>query len=131
MKTYKTNESVSYGLYLSIRSMDVRFVGAEGETLEGKPGADYIKVPVLLALLFSPILGGVFVLGFPLIVVGVLIYAACHLAAEQVRSTISNHAHLALWKWEPTAAYLNKTKKTDKDSKQESKESSQQEEKNN
>lgn len=119
MKTYKSGENARYGIYIAPRALDFRFVGADGERLEGKDGASYLHLPALLVILASPVLGGVFVLGFPVLVVGFVAVMIAKLAGEQTRALYEQHLHLSINRWEPTTAYLNKVKKNEEKKKTE------------
>ena len=120
MKTYKSGSQVGYGLYVAPGALDVRFVGAEGETLEGKADAKYFRLPALLMILASPVIGGVFVLAFPLIVLMIAAYAVVQFFGNKASEAVGNNSHLAFMRWEPTAAYLKKTGKKDNDGKKDS-----------
>lgn len=108
MKTYKTQQAAAYGLYTSFNPMDVRFVGAAGEPLEGLQGATYRRVPTLLALAMAPVLGAVFVISFPLLILGAVALAAAKMLAQSVRATAAEHAWVVSPRWEPVASYLTK-----------------------
>ncbi len=116
MKFYKTGEQVNYGLYISPRAMDMCFIGAEGEALNGVPGAMYARLPVLLMLVLSPAFGGVFVMSFPVIVVAMVAYVMFQGIALMIKNMFRRHANLVVMRWEPTMAYFNKKNKTVVDS---------------
>ena len=109
MKTYRAGESVSYGVYFSGRPIDMHIVSAEGELLEGKADATYRRMPTWLAIAFGPAIGGIFVMAFPAIIFAALFMAAGKAIMGLVRNTAESNVHLAGMRWEPTAAYLNKT----------------------
>lgn len=111
MKTHKNQQPAQYGLYLSFNPMDVRFVGAEGEALDGLADAEYRRVPTLLALALAPVLGACFVLAFPVLVIAAVLMAAAKLVVQQVRHTASQHAWIAMPHYEPVASYLTKGEK--------------------
>lgn len=105
MKRYDANQPAPYGLYLSTRPFDIRFVGAEGEPLEGKDGASYRHVPTWLAVLLAPALGGAFVLAFPIIVL-VAIFGA--IGGALFKGVGKRHSYVARNGWQPAAAYFDK-----------------------
>jgi hypothetical protein len=107
MKTYRNSYPAPYGLYFSAGPLDMTFVSADGEVLDGKTGATYRRVPSLLAVLLSPVLGGFFVLAFPLVVLAAVAYAIAHFAARPVRRLAERHANLARVRWEPATSYLH------------------------
>jgi hypothetical protein len=103
MKSIRNHESARYGLYVALRHLDVRLVGADGERLEGLEGATYTRLPTLLTLLLAPVLGGAFVLAFPLLVI-VVVAAGL---ARRLALSAAEHA-VAPAGWEPATSYLNK-----------------------
>ena len=119
MKTYRTGENAGYGLYMATNKLDVRFVGSDGETIEGKEGARYVRLPTLLMVLFSPVLGGIFVMTFPVLVVLIAVYAVVQVVSNKTKNVLERHLHWTVLNWDPTAAYLNK-KKNPKNTKQNS-----------
>jgi len=104
MKRYASHQPATYGLYFSTRPMDLRFVGADGENLDGHEGASYRRVPMWLAVLLGPVLGGIFVIAFPLIVIGALIGTT---ATAAVRALTHRHAYVARNTWQPAASYFD------------------------
>ena len=111
MKRHESNQPAPYGLYVSTNAMDVRFVGAEGETLEGLPGATYVRVPTLLALLLAPVLGGAFVMAFPVLILAVSGVGLAKIAVGGVRKAATDGAWFAGPRWEPATSYLAKGEK--------------------
>lgn len=108
MKTYQNNENAPYGLYLSFRRPDIRFVGADGESLEGVDGATYRRLPTPLVVAAGPVLGGLFVIAFPVLIILATIVGLGRLITTRVRATADEHAYLASGRYEPSMAYLNK-----------------------
>jgi len=113
MKRHNHNDVVGYGIYCSPRSLDVRFVGADGEALAGKPGAQYIRLPMILALAVGAVLGGAFVMAFPLIVLAATVYGVSRAVANRVGRAFEKRAYLAMLRWEPVGSYLNGSRKRD------------------
>lgn len=107
MKSYRNSQSAPYGLYVSKSPVDMTFVSADGEPIDGKAGASYVRVPTLLAVVLSPAIGGVFVLAFPLVVLAAVAYGIAQFAARPVRKLAERHANLARVRWEPATAYLD------------------------
>jgi hypothetical protein len=106
MKTSKNGDQVTFGVYASMKPVDIRFVGADGETLEGKAGALYRRIPTLAMVALAPVFGGVFVMAFPALVVMLAIVGLARFAGRQL---VGDTAHLAVMRWEPTTAYLKQT----------------------
>ncbi|OFZ17779.1 MAG: hypothetical protein A2X94_04220 [Bdellovibrionales bacterium GWB1_55_8] len=110
MKDYKAGEKVGYGLYVSPKALDVRFVGSDDETLAGKRGSAYYRLPALLMIAAAPVLGGIFVMAFPLMVLLMVAGAILRLVYNTVSSAVEARTHLLQMNWQPSAAYLNKDK---------------------
>ena len=108
MKTYQNGSQVEYGIYVSPKSIDCRFVGADSETLDGKPNATYYRLPTLLAVAAAPVLGGLFVMTFPIIVVMMFLSAVIRIGVEEVSAWMSKGAYVVDMQWQPTGAFLNK-----------------------
>ena len=105
MKRYAVNESAPYGLYVSFSPADVRFVGSEGETLEGRSPL-YRKLPTALVILCGPVLGGAFVLAFPLVIIVAIASIMTHLVAKRFRKAAEKRVYLIENAWQPQAAFL-------------------------
>jgi len=110
MKTFKTGDQVGHGMYLSIKAFDACYVGSDQESLAGKKDANYVRIPSLLMVVLAPVMGGLFALFFPVIVLAMMIGAASKLVANGVSAFIRSQAHVAEMEWQPGAAYLKKTK---------------------
>ena len=108
MKTYQAGKQVEYGIYISPKSIDCRFVGADNETLEGKPNATYYRLPTIVAIAAAPILGGIFVMTFPLLIIMMFAYAVCKPLIDAGKYLAKESEFLGSFQWQPTAAYLNK-----------------------
>lgn len=117
MKTWKSGQKVTYGVYVSTKPFDVRFVGADDETLDGRTGAEYRRIPTLLMVAMAPVLGGVFVMAFPAVVVLLAVVGLGRFAWRQVAGVTGDTAHLAVMRWEPSTSYLKNTTETPADAK--------------
>lgn len=106
MKKYSANTPSPYGLYVSFSPADIRFVGSEGETLEGR-AKTYRKLPTALVVLSAPVLGGAFVLAFPLVVIFAIASIVTHLAVKRVRKAAERRVYLIEHQWQPQATFLN------------------------
>lgn len=111
MKFHQSMQPATYGLYISTHPFDVRFVGADGETLDGLPGASYRRMPTLLALLLAPVIGGAFVMAFPVLVIVASVIGIARVAVRGAKKAAGEHAWLASPRWEPSASYLTKGEK--------------------
>ncbi len=92
MRTYRHGETARYGLYLSAWPPDVRFVSADGETLEGVDRASYMRLPTLLVVLLGPVIGGLFVLLFPLVVFAAVAYGVGTLVTRKGAKLVGRDA---------------------------------------
>ena len=115
MKKYQTGQRVPYGVYASAWPPDLRVVSADDEPLDGKPDKRYVRLPLLLVIAAGPALGGVFVLAFPLIVLGAVITALGQYAYRRVRELRDSQAHLVRLRWEPATSYLKHTDEDEDD----------------
>lgn len=105
MKRFQVGHAAPYGLYVSRRPLAVHFVGADGEALEGKPGASFVRLPTWMIAVLAPALGGAFVMLFPLLVIAAVFAAVATLVS---RKFASSHAYVTRVGWEPSAAYFKK-----------------------
>jgi len=70
----------------------------------------------IISVLTAPILGGLFALAFPVIVIVMILLAAMRLVYSGVKTWATANAHLASFSWRPGMANLFKSNK-DKDDK--------------
>jgi hypothetical protein len=118
MKTWTNGQTVDRGFYVG-PWFDVQYVGADGEALDGKPGAAYVRVPTLLMLAISPVAGGIFVLAFPLIALGALLVAMAQPVVWAARRAGESFAPLLKPRYQPVAAYLGEPSEKDDEAKAE------------
>ncbi|TNF35365.1 MAG: hypothetical protein EP329_06280 [Deltaproteobacteria bacterium] len=104
MKRYENGTEAPYGLYLSASPIDVRFVGAEGEALDGREGARYLHLPAWMVVALGPALGGAFVMAFPLLVIAAVLGLALTLTFKGLGT---KHSYVARANWQPAAAYFD------------------------
>ena len=95
MKTYRNEEIAPYGVYVSLRALDIQVVDGEGEKLSGRPGATYRRIPMPLLVLLSPVIGGAFVLLFPVLVLMAVAMAAGNALARLARPLSEHYADQA------------------------------------
>lgn len=107
MTTLHTGEKAKYGVYLCGWPLDLRFVGADGEALDGRRGLTYRRIPTLLLLALAPVLGGVFVLAFPALVLALALAAVGRRLWRSATGLAEDKAHLVVLNWDPQAAYLH------------------------
>ena len=109
MKDFSANEPAPAGVYLSSWPPDLRMVGADGELLEGRDGGKYRRLPTLVVIALGPVLGGVFVLALPLLVIAAVLYGAVRLLRDKASASLPGGAALATHRWQPSASYLRPT----------------------
>ena len=94
MRTYRHGDAARYGLYLSAWPPDLRFVSADGENLDGPRGGSYLRLPTLLVVLLGPVIGGLFVLLFPLVVFAAVAYGLGTLIVRKARKVFGRKAEV-------------------------------------
>lgn len=107
MKKYRAKEPAKWGMYLAVNRLDLTTVNAEGELLDGREGAHYVRLPTPLVAVLSPVLGGVFVLFFPIVIFAALLTAAGQATVKVVRRAWDRQRHLVRLRWEPLVANLD------------------------
>ena len=107
MKTYQTREPAKWGVYLAVNRFDLRTVNAEGEVLDGPERTRYVRLPTLLVVAMSPVLGGLFVLFFPVLIVAALVTVGAEVALRAGQRAWTRRAHLRRLRWEPMVAHLD------------------------
>ncbi len=94
-KTYAGQTQVRSGYYINARSYELVNVPSDGGTLPGGPETKYLRIPVLVAMVAAPALGGLFIVAFPLIGLGVIgqaVYRAITGSAKEVAATVATQA---------------------------------------
>ena len=94
-KTYAGQTQVRSGYYVNARSFELVNVEKDGGTLPGGPDAKFVRIPVLVAMIAAPALGGLFVVAFPLIGLGVIgqaVFRALTGSAREVAATVATPA---------------------------------------
>ncbi len=107
MTRYENQDAAPYGLYFSTRPLDVRFVGAEGERIDGVPGATYRHVPTPLAVALAPVLGGLFVIAFPFVIFAAAITGVARLLGVGAREAATSTARVATTRYAASAAWID------------------------
>jgi hypothetical protein len=96
--SYRANEKVQSGYYLNTARLSIAPIANDGERLPAGPGA-WRRLPTLLAMLATPVLGLAFLMFLPLIGFLVTAQAALqpmvgllHGSAGNLAATMSGHA---------------------------------------
>jgi hypothetical protein len=94
-KTYAGQTQVRSGYYVNAHSFELVNIDRDGGTLPGVPETRYVRIPTLLAMAAAPALGGLFVVAFPLIGLGVIgqaVFRAITGSAKEVAATVATPA---------------------------------------
>lgn len=75
MTTITAGQLAGEGVYLSFRYPDVQVVSGDETKLNGIPGAQYHKLPLIAVVAFAPIIGGLFAVFFPFIIFAAFVRA--------------------------------------------------------
>lgn len=94
------------GVYVAVNRLSVRHVGADGEPIDAVAGTRFLRVPTVALVLFSPLVGGAFVVFFPLLFAAALVYAVSRAIAAPFVALWERHVYLTHARWEPAAAYV-------------------------
>lgn len=73
MKRYQGGELASGGFYWHLANWDAAFVPRGGAPLPGSSTDRYMRIPVAIALLAAPVMGGLFVVFLPFIGVALML----------------------------------------------------------
>lgn len=102
-------DKVREGVYLGTNRLSMRYVGAPDEPLPGREGTRYVRLPTWLLLLLSPVLGGLFVVAFPLIAAVTLLAALAHAFWDAGRAAWHRGERLEAMRWDPASPEPPKT----------------------
>ncbi len=95
MASHAGGTQVRSGYYVNAHTFEIVNVATDGGALPGGAAERFVHVPVIMAMLAAPALGGLFVVAFPLIGLGVLGYALYGLVrggAREVAATVAGPA---------------------------------------
>lgn len=109
MKAYREQQIVSPGWYFNPRHLAFRSIDEE-KPLNGKPGEDYYRVPLLLTILLSPFIGLVYFMFLPIAGFVMLGSLLAKKAAVQVRRGADSLARILAPSWQPARAFLSTSK---------------------
>lgn len=73
MNTHSAGHPVGSGLYVSFRNWDLQIVSGDDEAVE--MGEGYRRIPLLMLVVLSPVIGGVYAMAFPAIIFGAFLRA--------------------------------------------------------
>ena len=109
MKAYREQQIVGPGWYFNPRHLAFRSIDEE-QPLNGKPGQDYYKVPLLATILISPFIGLVYFFFLPITGFVMLGNLLAKKAAVQVRRGADSVARVLAPSWQPARAFLSTSK---------------------
>lgn len=112
-KVRHAGEPVGWGIYVGINRLCVCYVSAPNEPLEGDAGTRYLRVPTWMVLVGSPLLGGLYVLLFPLVMAGALLAVVGSLIAAPIARASERYGRMTTSNWQPNAAYLQRPSNED------------------
>ena len=99
-------EQASGGYYLSTRNWHIHPVAADGERLPGEAGEAWVRIPVLAALVLTPILGLAFLMFLPFIGFYLTIEAALRPIIRVFRREAAELVATMSPGWQPGEAHL-------------------------
>jgi len=106
MKRYREQQIVEPGWYLNPRHLAFRSIDEE-KPLDGRPGEDYFRVPLLVTILVSPFVGLVYFMFLPLAGFIMLFSLLGKKLAGWVGSVAQSTARVLAPSWQPARAFLS------------------------
>lgn len=106
MTTFVGGTQVKSGYYMDASSFSFTNVEKDGGSLPGGPETRWKRVPVVLVVAAAPVLGGLFVVAFPLIGFGVAAYAIGRKLTHRARAGAKEIAATVAPGWAPGEAHL-------------------------
>lgn len=106
MATYVGGTQVKSGYYMDASTLAFANVEKDGGTLPGGAKTRWKRVPVLLVVAAAPLLGGLFVVAFPLLGFGVAAYALGRKLTSRARAGAKEIAATVAPSWAPGEAHL-------------------------
>ena len=91
MKRFGT-QRVKAGYYVSPTRRKIEMIGREGGVLPGDVGIRYLRIPLPLLMIASPIMGAVYVVLLPVIGIFAVLWIALESAGVAARSAWTNRA---------------------------------------
>lgn len=113
MTLYKGNETVQPGFYVNLRGLSFEAV-EQPKALPGNSSATYRRVPVLAMLAAAPLIGLIFLVFLPFIGIAMVGHLLAGKATELVADTARAGARVLRPNWEPSLAFLSRSKRVKK-----------------
>jgi hypothetical protein len=106
MRTIESGSAARRGYYFGTRSWRLQPVARDGDRLAGTPGERFVRIPLLLALALTPVLGALFVVFLPVIGFWLAAVALSRPAMRLVRGLATRFAATVEPGWQPGEAHL-------------------------
>jgi len=106
MTKLNAGSAAKAGYYFNLKSWEVHPVPADGERLPGEAGQEWIAIPMLAALVLTPILGLTFLMFLPFIGFYLTIEAALQPLLRVFKHEASELAATMSPGWQPGEAHL-------------------------
>lgn len=90
-RVHTAGEEAPWGVYVALNHMAVAHVTATGERLGGEVGTRFLRVPTWLLVVGSPLVGGAYVLFFPVILAVALVAAVGGALLRALRNPGEKH----------------------------------------
>jgi hypothetical protein len=106
MATYVGGTQVKSGYYMDASHLSFTAIQKDGGALPGGAETRWKRVPTMLVVAAAPVLGGLFVVAFPLVGFGVAAYAIGRKLSGRVRAGAKEIAATVAPTWVPGEAHL-------------------------
>jgi hypothetical protein len=90
-RVHTAGEEAEWGVYVALNHLAVSHVSATGERLGGEVGTRFLRVPTWLLVVGSPIVGGIYVVFFPVILAVALVAAVGGALLRATRAPGESH----------------------------------------
>jgi hypothetical protein len=114
MRRFREQQVVGPGWYFNPRNLHFRSIDEE-KPLNGKPGEDYIKVPILVTILVAPFIGLVYFMFLPLVGFVMLISLLGKKLGGLVARAAASTVRVAAPSWQPARAFFSTSRARAKD----------------
>jgi hypothetical protein len=106
MTKLEAGSAAKAGYYFNLSSLEIHPVRADGEALPGKPGSQWVSIPVAAALVLAPVLGLTFLMFVPFIGIYLTAERALKPLFHAARKEAGNLAATMSPGWRPGEAHL-------------------------
>ncbi len=106
MRTIETGSAARRGYYFGTRSWTLHPGAHDGDRLTGTPGERFLRIPLVVAVALTPVLGALFVVFLPVIGFWLAAVALSRPAMRLVRALATKFAATVEPGWQPGEAHL-------------------------